>query len=64
MLKQKKTNQTKPKKETDENSVSEYKAEDSKDLKPKFEKVILPKGPEDASSNWKKLQAVSMQNLI
>ena len=42
-----------------ESDGSKPKSEDSTETKPKFEKIVLPKGPEDASANWKKLQLVS-----
>ena len=43
--------------------ASKSKKETKTENKPKLEKVVLPKGPEDASANWKKLQLVSMTSL-
>ena len=55
-LKHKVLEQTKTEQKTVKPDVSKTIEKDSK---PKFEKIVLPKSPEDASLNWKKLHPVS-----
>ena len=51
-----KTEQTK----TEQSSAADLKSIKDEVHKHAYEKFVLPKGPEDASSNWKKLHSVSI----